>query len=142
AYDTDVDKTRLKMKLAEHQTPPAPIVLPPDPGAGSRGTGVVARGAVPGPGGAPGSTPFGGGPKVRSTSGRGSINGRMTFEGSAVMVSVLVNTLQQLLDRPVIEKTGLTGLFDIKLEWIPGEEAPPSPFSPNPDATPSPTGAR
>jgi len=62
----------------------------------------------------------------------------MTFEGSAVMVSVLVNTLQQLLDRPVIEKTGLTGLFDIKLEWIPGAEAPPGPFSPNPDAPPSP----
>jgi len=138
-YELVVGKTGLKMKLSDDQTPPAPITLPPaEPGAGPRGAGVVARGPVPGPGVAPGGTFSGGGPRVRGTSGRGSINGRMTFEGSAVMVSVLVNTLQQLLDRPVIDKTGLTGLFDIKLEWIPGAEAPPGPFSPNPDAPPSP----
>ena len=62
----------------------------------------------------------------------------MTFEGSAVPLSVLVNTVQQLVDRPVIDKTGLTGLFDMKLEWIPGTEAPPSPFGPNPNAPPPP----
>jgi uncharacterized protein (TIGR03435 family) len=138
-YELVVGKNGLKMKLSDDQTPPAPTILPPaDPGAGPRGAGVVARGGVPGPGGGPGGTFFGGGPRVRGTSGRGSINGRMTFEGSAVMVSVLVNTLQQLLDRPLTDKTGLTGLFDIKLEWIPGAEAPPGPFSPNPDAPPSP----
>ena len=61
----------------------------------------------------------------------------MTFEGSAITVSVLLNTLQGALDRPVIDKTGLTGLFDIKLEWVPGAEAPPSPFGPNPNAPPA-----
>ena len=49
-------------------------------------------------------------------------------------LSVLVNTLH----RPVIDKTGLTGLFDIKLEWVPGAEQPPGPFGPNPNAPPPP----
>jgi len=123
-YELAVAKNGPKMKLSEDQTPPPPVVSPPgDPGAGPRG--------------AP-ATFFGGGPRARGTAGRGSINGRMMFEGSAVPVSVLVNTLQQLLDRPVFDKTGLSGFFDIKLEWIPGAEAPPSPFSPNPDAPPPP----
>ena len=62
----------------------------------------------------------------------------MTFEGSAIPVQTLLGALQGMVDRPVIDKTGLTGLFDIKLQWLPGAEAPPSPFGPNPNAPPPP----
>jgi uncharacterized protein (TIGR03435 family) len=121
-YELVVVKSGLKMKLSEDQTPPQP----PAPVPGN-----------PGPAAGP-PTPFGAGPRPRGTSGRGSINGRMTFEGSAVPVDRLVGTLQGMVDRPVIDKTGLTGLFDIKLQWVPGAEAPPSPFGPNPNAPPPP----
>jgi uncharacterized protein (TIGR03435 family) len=62
----------------------------------------------------------------------------MTFEGSAIPIQPLLTTIQNMVDRPVIDKTGLSGLFDIKLEWVPGAEAPPSPFGPNPNAPPPP----
>jgi uncharacterized protein (TIGR03435 family) len=39
--------------------------------------------------------------------------------GSAVPVSQLVYSLSQRLDRPVIDKTGLKGLFDFRLEFAP-----------------------
>src|SRR5262249_44754853 len=84
------------------------------------------------------ATPFSGGPLPRGTSGFGITNGRMTFQGSAIPVTTLVNMLQQRVDRPVIDKTGLKGLFEIKLEWTPGAEAPPSPFGPNLNGPPPP----
>jgi len=126
-YELLVAKSGLKMKLAEDQTPPPPP-QPVAPQLPPPGAGPVGRGA----------SPFGTGPRPRGTAGRGSINGRLVFEGSAVNVSVLVNALQQQVDRPVVDKTGLTGLFDLKLEWVPGAEAPPSPFGPNPNAPPPP----
>jgi len=144
-YELVVAKSGSKMKLSDDQTPPAPLAAAPPgdrgagPGPGGPG-GVAGRGPLPGPGGpggpGPGANPFGPGPRPRGTAGRGSINGRMTFEGSAINVSVLLGTLQGMLDRPVVDKTGLTGLYDIKLEWIPGSEAPPGPFGPNPNAPP------
>jgi len=127
-YELVVAKSGLKMKLSEDQTPPPPVAQaapPQDRGAGPRG----------GPG--PGGSPFGPGPRPRGTAGRGSINGHLLFEGSAVGVQMLVTTLQGMVDRPVVDKTGLSGLFDMRLEWVPGSEAPPSPFGPNPNA-PSP----
>jgi uncharacterized protein (TIGR03435 family) len=139
-YELVVAKGGLKMKLSEDQTPPAPLNPVPtgDRGAGRGEAGQFTRGPVPGPGGAPGAGPFGAGPRPRGTSGRGSINGRMTFEGSAIPIQPLLTTIQNMVDRPVIDKTGLSGLFDIKLEWVPGAEAPPSPFGPNPNAPPPP----
>jgi uncharacterized protein (TIGR03435 family) len=62
--------------------------------------------------------------------------GRATIEGNAIPMAALVNALQPRVDRPVIDKTGLMGLFDVKLEWTPGTEAPPLPFGPNPNAPP------
>ena len=53
-------------------------------------------------------------------------------------VATIINFLTQQLGRPVIDKTGLTGLFDVKLEWTPGSEQAPGPFGPNPDAPPPP----
>ena len=49
-------------------------------------------------------------------------------------ITNLVNFLTNQLGRPVMDKTGLTGLFDIKLEYAPGAEQAPGPFGPNPDA--------
>jgi uncharacterized protein (TIGR03435 family) len=110
-YDLTVPRNGSKLKLSTDQTPPPPLVpVVPSPGA----------------------------PRQRGSAGFGITNGRFTFEGSAIPISMLVNSLQQRVDRPVIDKTGLTGLFDIKLEWVPGAEAPPLPFSQNPDAPPPP----
>ncbi len=47
--------------------------------------------------------------------GRGQIDGQMTT------LSDLASLLAQQLGRPVIDKTGIAGLYDIKLEWTPDE---------------------
>jgi len=60
------------------------------------------------------------------------------LQGSAVGIGTLVNFLTNQLGRPVYDKTGLTGLFDLKLEWTPGGEQVPGPFGPNPNAPPPP----
>src|SRR5262249_44801107 len=128
-YDLTVPRNGSKLKLSADQTPPPPLVPvpPPQAGPGPRGdAAALARGFVPGT------------PRPRGSAGFGITNGRFTFEGSAIPISMLVNSLQQRVDRPVIDKTGLTGLFDIKLEWVPGAEAPPLPFTQNPDAPPPP----
>jgi len=65
-------------------------------------------------------------------------DGTTTLQGTAITLSALANALQQRVDCPVIDKTGLTGLFDVKLEWSPGAEAPVGPFGPNPNAPPAP----
>jgi uncharacterized protein (TIGR03435 family) len=139
-YELVVAKGGSKMKLSEDQTPPPPPgPLPlPERGAGPRGDPAAgARGpiAVTGTGAAAGPA-FGRGPLPRGSSGRGSINGRNTFQGTAIPVSAMVTGIQGQLDRPVVDKTGLMGLFDIKLEWTPGAEQPPGPFGPNPNAPP------
>jgi uncharacterized protein (TIGR03435 family) len=43
--------------------------------------------------------------------------GSMT--ASAVPISVIVMSLSQQLGRPVVDKTGLQGLYDFKLQWTP-----------------------
>ena len=44
---------------------------------------------------------------------------RAQLTGQHATVKQLVSTLTVDLGRPVIDKTGLTGLFDFKLEWTP-----------------------
>ena len=34
-------------------------------------------------------------------------------------MSRLISTLLQVLDRPVVDKTGLEGLYNFKLQWVP-----------------------
>ena len=129
-YDLVVARGGSKMKLSEDQTPPAPV---PPPTAGDRGAG--ARGAAPGPGGRGG--PFPGGPLPRGA----FFGGRGSLQATAAQLSTLVNFLTNQLGRPVYDKTGLTGLFDIKLDWTPGAEQATLPFGPNPDAPPPPADA-
>lgn len=62
------------------------------------------------------------------------IGGKLT--GSAMPVSNLVDFLTRYLGRPVYDKTGLTGMFDMTLEWTPGTEQAPTPFGPNPNFLP------
>ncbi len=47
--------------------------------------------------------------------GRGQLSAQMA------PVSALANMLSQQLGRPVIDKSGLKGAFDFKLEWTPDE---------------------
>jgi uncharacterized protein (TIGR03435 family) len=60
--------------------------------------------------------------------------GRGEFEANAVPIDGFVKVLSGQLDRPVIDKTELKGLYDILLRWIPelgtvlpgGQEPPPA----------------
>jgi uncharacterized protein (TIGR03435 family) len=49
---------------------------------------------------------------------------RSSFRGGAVPMSRLIDSLTQNTGRPVIDRTGLTGSFDIEMEWAP---PPPTP---------------
>jgi len=58
--------------------------------------------------------------------------------GGGIAIAQLVNTLSMSAQRTIVDKTGLTGLFDIDLAWTPempvgGRDAPPGapPIDPN-----------
>lgn len=60
--------------------------------------------------------------------------------GTSLRISALVAVLQRWLDRPLVDKTGIDGSFDVKLSWAPGPEntrnagpAPPSATDSRPD---------
>jgi bla regulator protein blaR1 len=59
--------------------------------------------------------------------------GRAEITGEAVEIQMLVMPLANILGRPVVDKTGLAGKFDFKLEWTPdpnqsfGNFGPPPP---------------
>jgi uncharacterized protein (TIGR03435 family) len=108
-YELVVARGGSKMKMSEDQTPPVPAA----PGV---------RGA--GPAGAP----------PRGAFNRG--NGQLL--GTAVPLSFVVNALSGQLGRPVIDKTGLSELFDIDLKWTPGAEQAPGPFGPERGGAPPP----
>jgi uncharacterized protein (TIGR03435 family) len=50
-------------------------------------------------------------------------------QGAAVSVTQIVNVLQTLVGRPVIDKTGVSGLYDVSLQWS-LEGGQPDPFDP------------
>jgi uncharacterized protein (TIGR03435 family) len=131
-YELTVVKGGLKMKLSADQTPPVPAAPAPLPDRGGvpRGDrGTTGRGQV-GLGQAAG-------PRQRGTQGFTINNGRYAFEGNAITLQAIINAIQQRVDRPIIDKTVLSGLFDVNLEWSPGAEAPPQGFGPlPPDVTP------
>jgi uncharacterized protein (TIGR03435 family) len=66
--------------------------------------------------------------------------GRGTIEGQAMPMGMLVQQLAQNIGRTVIDKTGLTGNYEVKLEWTPEPGQGGGPFGggapPPPDALP------
>jgi uncharacterized protein (TIGR03435 family) len=52
------------------------------------------------------------------------------LSGKAIPISSLVEMLSNQLHRPVVDKTGLTGKYDIDLHWTPdslsASQAPPA----------------
>lgn len=64
--------------------------------------------------------------------------GRGLIENHRMNLATLDSFLQSELGRPVLDETGLTGNYDVKLEWVPDEGQPnsqgaiPSPHSTGP----------
>jgi uncharacterized protein (TIGR03435 family) len=61
------------------------------------------------------------------------------LRASAVPLGNLITILQQLVGRPVVDKTGLTGLFDFRLQFSPDGLSSSGVLSgtANPQSTPS-----
>jgi uncharacterized protein (TIGR03435 family) len=76
----------------------------------------------------------------KQSEGRRMMMGRGQVNGHGVPLSMLANVLSNQVGRPVIDRTGLTGNFDIKLEWTPdpGQAGPFGPLPPGVDAPPPP----
>ena len=123
-YNLVAAKDGPKIKASEDQTPsnlpggggppqpcapapasPAPALPPPPPPPGPGGE----RGGLLNPNFA---MPRGGTALMFSPQG-------FVIRGSAVPLSNLVSALQQQIGRPVIDKTGLKGLFDFTLQFSP-----------------------
>ena len=60
-----------------------------------------------------------------------TVNGRMRMQGDAVTMARLSDTLGMALGRPVVDKTGLTGAYDVTLDFSP-EGMGPGPKGPAP----------
>lgn len=83
------------------------------------------------------------GPKLQESQGGvgPSLMGRARgqFEGKGALMEMLANVLSMQVGRPVVDKTGLTGKYDFKLEWTPDPGQGPGPLGiPGPDAPPPP----
>jgi bla regulator protein blaR1 len=106
AYELTIAKSGSKLKLSEDQgpfQPPKPGDPPPPP--------IKPGGAMP----------------------RGSMRmGRGDLEANGVEFAGFVQMLSQQLGRTVIDKTGLKGLYDIKLQWTPEMGQGATPFGPMP----------
>jgi uncharacterized protein (TIGR03435 family) len=65
----------------------------------------------------------------------GETVGRGEISGKAAPVALLVKPLSRQLGRPVVDKTGLGGLYDFVLRWTPDMGQSAGPDVPPPDAT-------
>ena len=84
------------------------------------------------------------GPKLKQAEGGLETRGRMRMgrgelNGDGVKLEFLAQALANQLGRPVVDKTGLTGNYDIKLAWTPDPGQPAAqPLGPPPGLEPSP----
>jgi len=62
------------------------------------------------------------GPKLRAAEGGSMSSGPSMLRGQ-VPLSELAHYLSPSLGRTVLDRTGLAGTFEIKLEWMPDEES-------------------
>jgi uncharacterized protein (TIGR03435 family) len=58
---------------------------------------------------------------------------------SAISMQQLVTLLGRLMDRPIIDRTSLTGNFDVNLRFAPDTAPRPSPLRPQADGAPPPS---
>jgi uncharacterized protein (TIGR03435 family) len=72
--------------------------------------------SIPPPGTNPGRGGGRGGPGTISIGGRGAVQ---TLNAQAVQIPTLIRMLSGSVGRPVLDKTGLTGFYDINLQWLP-----------------------
>jgi uncharacterized protein (TIGR03435 family) len=132
-YALVVGKNGPKLKPAAELPPNAPGAPQPKPGSGD-GPGLSSGPSAPtvafGAGGAGGSM---GGANVnvnRNFSGGGRVNGpgttmmrvengRMVLTSKGVEVARLVDMLSRQVDRPIVDNTGITGYYDVDLEFKP-----------------------
>jgi bla regulator protein blaR1 len=81
-----------------------------------------------------------GGPKIEAVTGNfGGLHiVRNQFVGEGATVDMLSTALANQVGRPVVDRTGLGGSFNFKLNWMPPDGATPS--GPGPLSTPDQTG--
>jgi bla regulator protein blaR1 len=101
-YELSIAKGGSKMKLAEDQTP----YSPPE------------RGAAP----PPPMQPGGAMPRFSMRMGRGNL------EAVAMDETSILQTLSSVVGRIIVDKTGLKGLYDVKLQWTPDPPAGGTPL--------------
>jgi uncharacterized protein (TIGR03435 family) len=82
-----------------------------------------------------------GGPKLQETADKPQRkHGMRTGKGEITMngygLDRLTDALSQLLGRVVLDRTGLTGRYDLTLKWLPGEDRGPMVGGPLGDAAP------
>jgi uncharacterized protein (TIGR03435 family) len=99
-YELVVAKGGIKISLSEDQTPPDP---------GQRGQ----RGQR----GAPSAAPVRGRTLVNVSAGATPGFFGVKMSGTGISIPVLVNRLQEAADRPMIDKTNLSGLFDFSMQF-------------------------
>jgi uncharacterized protein (TIGR03435 family) len=63
------------------------------------------------------------GSKLKPTAGEGPSmrGGRGRFAAQKITCAMLATLLSERLERPILDRTGITGEFDIALEWTPDE---------------------
>jgi uncharacterized protein (TIGR03435 family) len=77
-------------------------------------------------------------PDPAGSEGKGNhrmMAGRGHFESEGTGMDALTRSLSSVVGRTVIDKTGLAGNFDYKLDWTPDDAPPPMPKSASPDAS-------
>ena len=66
------------------------------------------------------------------SSGYPVLLGRGRLFGQSVTIASLIDYLKQELKRPIVDKTGLTGKYDLSLQWTPDNTLPDSPLAGGP----------
>ena len=125
-YALVVGKDGVKMKLSEDQTPFNPAGPPP----GGPPPGAQGRVGIGGPGGPP--PPPGAGPvPMTGPVQRGMIMmGLGQLRAGAQTAASFAGLLTAQAGRKVVDKTGLTGLYDIDLKWTPEQLPNGAPLPP------------
>jgi len=131
------DRFKLKLHKESRQAPIYELVVAKG-GIKLKGAAQTAAAPAEGPGGPPP------GPPLRDKDGllrtphgqlgiQGGVNGRMRMQGDAVTMARLTDILGTAMGRPVVDKTGLTGAYDVTLDFSP-EGMGPGPKGPAPGA--------